>query len=195
MRAILTISGFVATAVLAAAAVLVCYTVLPLGFILMSLRAPGCEQRKMLAQAPSPDGVWVAAIYNNICSDGAFVTTIDDTVEITPLDEQPSPVPSTGVVFGMDDFPSDTQKPLAVTWLGPRSLEVTIPNDASAGKQEFAYADVAITYKYVPDDPVERSCLKQWRSMPTEEMLRRNQSPTDNIRAFLLRCKAESGAR
>jgi hypothetical protein len=149
----------------------------------------------MLAQAPSPDGAWIAAIYNNICSDGGFVTTIDDTVEITRPGDQPSPMPSAGVVFGMDDRPYDTQKPLAVTWLDRRSLEVTIPNDASAGKQELSYADVIITYKYVPDDPVERACLKQWRFLPTQEQVRRSQLPTENIRAFLSTCKAEARPR
>jgi hypothetical protein len=154
MKSIGTTSAFVAATALAAGAALVCYVLVSLGAAILTPRpAPGCGQRKMLAQAPSPDGAWVAVIYNNICSD--FVTTIDDTVEITPPNEQPSPVPSTGVVFGMDDRPFNTQKPLAVTWLSLRSLEVTIPNDASAGKQEFVYADVTIIYKYVPDDPVE----------------------------------------
>ena len=192
MKQIPSISAVVAAAALAAAAVLIFSTLSP---ILSPWRAPGCEQRAMLAQAPSPDGAWVAAIYNNICSDGAFVTTIDDTVEITRPDEPSSPVPSTGVVFGMDDRPYDTKKPLAVTWLDRRSLEVTIPNDAWAGKQELAYADVTITYKYVPDDPVERACLKQWRSLPTQDQVRRSQSATENIRAFLSKCEAESRPR
>ena len=49
----------------------------------MAFGSAGCEQRNLLARATSPDGTWVASIYNNVCSDGAFVTTIDDTVEIT----------------------------------------------------------------------------------------------------------------
>jgi hypothetical protein len=155
--------------------------------------APGCEQHKVLARAISPDGAWVAAIYNNICSDEAFVTIVENTVEITRPNEKASPAPSTGTVFGMDDRPSDIEKSLAVTWTAPRNLEVTIPNDALAGKQELAFADVVISYKHVPDDPIERACLKQWRSLPTEEMVRRSFVPTENIKAFLAKCHAEGG--
>jgi hypothetical protein len=161
----------------------------------MASGSPGCEQRKVLARATSPDGAWVATIYNNICSDGAFVTTIDDTVEITRPEEKASPVPSNGTVFGMDDRPFDIEKPLAVTWTGPRGLEVTIPNDAWAGKQASAFADVVISYKYVPDDPIERACLKQWRSLPTEEMVRRSLMPSENIKVFLATCHTEGGPK
>ena len=66
-----------------------------------------------------------------------------------------------------------------------------MPNDAWAGTQESSYADVTISYKYVPDDPVERSFLKQWQSLPSEEWARRSFSPTDNIKAFLAKCHAE----
>jgi hypothetical protein len=161
----------------------------------MAFGSPGCDQRKALARATSPDGTWVASIYNNICSDGGFVITIDDTVEITRPNEDASPIPSTGTVFGMDDHPLDVQTPLAVMWTGQRNLEVTIPNDAWAGKQESAFADVIISYKYVPDDPVERACLKQWRSLPSEEMVRRSLSPTDNVEAFLANCHAKGAPK
>ena len=161
----------------------------------MTFDAPGCEQRNLLARAASPDGGWVASIYTNICSDGAFVTVISDTVEIARSNEEDSPIPSTGTVFGMDDHPFNVQKPLAVTWTGRRDLEITIPNDAWAGKQELAFADVIISYKYVPDDPVERACLKQWRSLPVEETVRRNSSPSENINAFRANCHAAGGPK
>jgi hypothetical protein len=161
----------------------------------MAFQPPGCEQRKALSQATSPDGAWVATIFNNICNDGAFVTVISDSVEITRPDEQPAPIPRAGVVFGMDDHPFDVPKALSVKWITPRSLEITVPNDAWAGKQESSYADVTISYKYVPDDPVERSCLKQWQSLPSEESVRRSFSPTDNIKAFLAKCHAEGAPR
>ena len=90
----------------------------------------------------------------------------------------------------MDDHPFDVQKPLAVTWTRQRNLEITIPNDAWAGKQQLAFADVIISYKYVPDDPVERACLKRWRSLPVEEMVRRSSSPSENISSFRASCHA-----
>jgi len=172
-------------AAIALAAVLLAY---------VELRAPrpGCEIRTILSQSEAPDHAWVATIWNSVCSDGWFVTTIDDTVEIRTPNEPAAPVP-TGVVFGMDDHPFGVQKTLAVRWIAPRSLEITIPNDAWAGVQKSTFGDVTITYKYVPDDPVERACLRVWRSLPTEEMVRRSQSPTDNIKAFVAKCHAEGG--
>jgi hypothetical protein len=158
---------------------------------LAPFRASNCEQRDVFSQATSPDGVWVATLYYNVCSDGAFVTTVTDTVEIKRPNDQSTPIPSAGTVFGMDDHPYGVPKTLAVRWTAPRHLEVTIPNDAWAGRQESAFADIAVSYKYDPDDPAERACLKEWRSLPTDEMVRRNFSPTEGIKAFLARCHAE----
>src|SRR6266850_4209655 len=91
-----------------------------------STRASGCRTGSI---APSP------TLYNNICSDGAFVTTISDSVEVTRRNEPATPMPVAGrTVFGMDDHPYDVPKPLAVRWTAQRSLEITIPNDALVGK-------------------------------------------------------------
>jgi len=160
------------------------------GLFFVGFPPPGCDERKMLSKAVSPDGAWVATVYNNICSDGGFVTMISDTVEITRPGEPAAPIPNAGVVFGMDDHPFDVEKALSVKWIAERGLEITVPNDASAGTQDSTYADLTISYKYVPDDPVERGCLKQWRSLPTDEMVRRSFTPADNLNAFLTRCQA-----
>jgi hypothetical protein len=162
--------------------------------VVLASCSDACEQRKVLAQAASPDGAWVATVYYNVCALGPLVTAVSDTVEVARPNEKPTPVPSPATVFGMDDY-YDDNKPISVAWIGPRNLEITIPNDASAGKQDSAFADITISYKYMPDDPVERACLKQWRSLPVEEMVRRNSSSAENIKAFLSKCKAESTAR
>src|SRR5258708_40091887 len=143
-----------------AAAVLIwCSNSNAMGFL---FRPPNCEQRQVLSQAMSPDGAWVATLYNNICSDGAFVTTISDSVEVTRRNEPATPMPVAGrTVFGMDDHPDGVPKPLAVRWTAQRGLEITIPNDALAGNQEVAFADITISYKYIPDDPAERAGLKK----------------------------------
>jgi hypothetical protein len=156
--------------------------------------APGCERREVLGQAVAPDGAWVATVYYNVCTAEPFVTTVSDTVEVVRPSEKPTPVPSPATVFGMDDHYGDS-KTISAAWIGARNLEITIPNDAAAGKQDSTFADITVSYKYVPDDPAERVCLRQWRSLPTEEMVRRNSYPTENIKAFLSRCKAESTAR
>ncbi len=147
----------------------------------------------MLARATSPDAVWVATAYDSSWTDGGFVTTFTATVEITRPDEKTSPCPSDGTVFTMDAVPF--HGPMTVSWTGPRNLDVTIPNDAWIYRQEPAFADVAIAYKYVPDDPIERACWKKWRSLPSDQMLKRRSGPdaVENSKMFFVRCRAEAG--
>jgi hypothetical protein len=153
-------------------------------------RPPDCEIRQVLSQAPSPDGAWVATVYFNVC--GACVTSDFYSVEVTPPDEPATPMPEAGrTVFGMDY--SGAPKPFAVRWTAQRSLEITIPNDARAAKQEEAFADMTISYKYVPDDPAERACLRKWYSQSIDEQVRRNLSPNENLKVFVAKCRAEGG--
>jgi hypothetical protein len=53
------------------------------------------------------------------------------------------------------------------------------------------FVDIAISYRYVPDDSVERECRKEWYSMPAAEAVRRMQSPNDGLTAFVARCRTE----
>jgi hypothetical protein len=53
---------------------------------------------------------------------------------------------------------------------------------------------VTITYKYA-DDPVARACLKQWRSLPDDERVKRSDSPTENITVFLAKCEADGRSK
>jgi hypothetical protein len=163
--------------------------------MLMQFQAPGCEVRKELARAASPDGKWVASVYDSSWTDGGFVTTFTDTVEITRPDEKVSPCPSAGTVFAMDGV--DADDPIVVTWTGPRNLEVTIPNKAEVDTQKTAFSDVRISYKYVPDDPVERACWAKWRALPSEEWIRLTMGPdaVEKSNMFFARCRAEAGTR
>jgi hypothetical protein len=154
--------------------------------------ASRCEQRQVFAEVPSPDGSWTARFYQNVCGGGFGTTYVDDSVEIARPDEAPHPLPTVGVVFEMHDRYYSQPRPMALQWLSAQELEITIPNDVAAGTQQSTFGDLAISYKYTPDDPIERACLKQWRALPTDEMVRRSQSPTENQKAFLAGCKANS---
>jgi hypothetical protein len=154
-----------------------------------------CEQRQVFAEAPSSDGSWTARFYLNVCGGGFGTTYVDDTVEIARPNEAPHPLPTIGVVFEMHDPSSGQPRPMALKWLGARELEITVPNDVAAGTQQSAFADLAVSYRYVPDDPIERACLKQWRTLPTDELLRRSQSSTENMKVFLTECRAKSSWR
>jgi hypothetical protein len=176
-------------------AILLAFSALPLRIFYWAFASgeSGCAPRQVFVDARSPDGAWVARGYKNMCWAG-FVTTLDDTVGIARPNEPEHPQPNAGVVFAMDDSAYENPSPLALRWLDAKQLEITIPNHAWAGKQQSAFADVTISYKYVPDDPVERTCLKRWRALPTEEMVRRNPSATENIKAFLIQCHAADTA-
>jgi hypothetical protein len=151
----------------------------------------GCDQRQVFAEAESPDGAWVARFYQNACGGGMGTGYVDDTVEITRPGEPPQPVPTTGVVFEMNDYFYDQPKPMTLRWLDDRRLEVTIPNDAWAGRQQETHENLAISYRYLNDDPIERACLKQWHLLPIDEQVRRSMSPKENIKIFLAQCHAE----
>jgi hypothetical protein len=168
---------------------------LGINYRLFAIGEGGCEQRQVFAEAVSPDGSWVARFYQNVCGGGFGTTYIDDTVEVARPNEAAHPVPTVGVVFEMQDHFYDQPKPMALRWLSAREIEVTIPNDAWAGTQQSTFGDLVISYRYTPDDPIERTCLKQWRTLPTEEMVRRSLSANENLKAFLARCHAESAHR
>jgi hypothetical protein len=155
----------------------------------------GCEERERLARAMSPDGAWVATVYDNWWTDGGFVTEIFATVEITRPDEKTSSCPSTGTVLAMDAVP--TVGPIAVRWTAPRTLDISIPKNEQIGKQEPAYADVAISYRYAADDPVEAACWKRWQALPGGEgaKLQKGSDGIVDAEAFLAKCRAEIGAR
>ena len=162
------------------------------GFYLVfgSLGPHECEPRQVFAEAVSPDGSWTARFSRNVWC-GGLVTAVDDTVEIVRPNEMSQSLPTVGVVFGMDDPTYGRPRPMALKWLSTKELEITIPNDAWVARQQSTLADIAISYKYTPDDPTERACLKRWRALPTDEMVRRMQSRTDDARAFLAKCEAD----
>ena len=122
-----------------------------------------CEQRQAFTEAASPDGSWIARAYENVCGGGFGTTYVDDTVEIARPDGPGHPEPTDGVVFQME-YSYNRPRPIALKWLNERQIEVTIPNDAWAGTQQLAFADIIISYRYIGDDPVERACIKQWRA-------------------------------
>jgi hypothetical protein len=81
--------------------------------------------------------------------------------------------------------------PRTVTWNGPRNLEITIPNDARSGRQDRTYRDIIISYRYVPDDPIQRACINEWRDRDSRRPAR-DTTPHDRA-AFLEHCASVLG--
>jgi hypothetical protein len=148
----------------------------------------GCEPRQIHAEATSIDGAWIATSYTDTCVQGPFTTVVYDSVEIRGAHE-PAPRAPKKAVFAKDSYPSEL--PLAVTWIAPRILEIRLPNLSSIGKQQTEFADVAIVYKYGPDDPVGRICSKRWSvAMSDARSLER---PQPDQGAFFAACRGTAG--
>ena len=150
-----------------------------------------CEQRKVFAEKVSPDGAWVARLFRNVCGGGFGTGYVDFTVEIARPDEPPPRVQAANAVFEMVDDGDDKPKPMTLRWLDEKKLEIAIPNGARAGRQQETYANLAISYRYLNDDPIERACIQRWRSLRIDEQVHRSMSPKENMTAFLAQCHTE----
>jgi hypothetical protein len=124
-------------------------------------RAADCEGRDLLAEAASPDGKRVASLYSNVCAAG-MVTSTSVTAEVRAAGRRPPVNPGPGVVFGMEDFGPSSRADLKLEWKSADQLLVTVPNEAWIGTQLAEFDGVAVAYRYQPDDPASRRCLKEW---------------------------------
>jgi hypothetical protein len=122
----------------------------------------GCE-REAISMLMSPDDTWIALVYENICSDGAFVTTVTDTVQLARRDttdtikliwhvEEPKHEKD---VFTVDEGGHPQDRPLT-RWLSPQKLQITVPNKSLIGLQKNSYEGIEVVIKFEPDDPTER---------------------------------------
>ncbi|HVZ52943.1 MAG TPA: hypothetical protein VG986_13315 [Pseudolabrys sp.] len=122
----------------------------------------GC-QRETISVLTSPDDTWVALVQEDVCSDGFFVTTITDTIQLTRRDAtgviqlatHPDKPKHENDVFALDEHGDPENRPLT-RWLSPTKLQVTVPNKSLIGLHKTSYEGIEIVVKYEPDDPVER---------------------------------------
>ena len=125
----------------------------------------GC-QRQTISMLMSPDDAWVALVHEDICSDGYFVTTVTDTVQLVRRDTTDAVVLAWHAdepkhdndVFALDEHGHPENRPLT-RWLSSQKLQITIPNKSTIGLQKSGYEGIEIVLNYEPDDPTER---EQW---------------------------------
>jgi hypothetical protein len=133
-----------------------------LGGTALAQEKGGC-QRETISVLMSPDDTWVALVQEDTCSDGYFVTTVTDTVQLARRDTtdtvqltRHADVPKhENDVFALDEHGRPENRPLA-RWLSPQELQVMIPNKSLIGLQKNSYESIEIVIKYEPDDPAER---------------------------------------
>jgi len=122
----------------------------------------GCW-RSTISALTSPDDAWVALVRQDVCSDGAFVTTVVDKVQLVrrnsigtiPLGPLPDEPIHENDVFAVEDGGHPADRPL-IRWLSADKLEISIPNRIHIGLQKSEYEGVQIVVKRNPDDPIAR---------------------------------------
>src|ERR1700678_2404958 len=83
-----------------------------------------CEAISNLA---SPDGIWTALVYADLCSHGpAFTTVMLDKVQLVRRGEE---LRQDGDVLVLDQSSNPAGRPLA-QWLSPQKVQITIPNNS-----------------------------------------------------------------
>jgi hypothetical protein len=132
-------------------------------------RAEGGCWSSTISALISPDDVWVALVRQEICSDGLFVTTVVDKVQLVrrisidtiPLGPRPDEPIHENDVFGIEEAGYPPIRPLT-RWLSPDQLEISIPNLIPVGSQKSEYEGVQIVVKHNPDDPAASAAREQW---------------------------------
>jgi hypothetical protein len=134
----------------------------------------GC-QREAISVLMSPDDAWVALVQEDICSDGYFVTTVTDTVQLSPrgatdavqLTSHSDKPKHENDIFALDEHGHPEMRPLT-RWLSPQQLQITVPNKSLIGLQKSSYEGIEVVVKFEPDDPAERERWLKSLGLPTK---------------------------
>lgn len=146
---------------------------------LISLSAAGYAQegggclRETISIQASPDDKWIALVQEDTCSDGHFVTVVNDVVELTLrngletilLKQHPDAPRHENDIFSTEEHGAPEFRPVT-RWLTPTSLEITVPNKSLIGLKKKTYEGIDISVKYVPDNLKEREEWRKSRNLP-----------------------------
>jgi hypothetical protein len=106
--------------------------------------AGSCAQEKISSDV-SPNGSWSAVLLEENCTDGMFVSTAVDIIQLVGPDEIPN---RANDVFTVDRPAVDHPK-LAIEWLSSEELRIIVPNNYPLGTAKSSYrgVHVQVTYK------------------------------------------------
>jgi hypothetical protein len=123
-----------------------------------------CE-RKTISMLMSPDDFWIVFVHEDTCSGESFATTgITDTIQLVRAGGE---VSEQGDIFAVEEHGNPLNR-LLTQWLGPRRLQITVPNRSLIGLKKRRYEDVEIIMKYEPDDPAERARFLKELGLPAD---------------------------
>ena len=112
----------------------------------------GCS-RDAVDMLASPDGDWEAFVQDEICSDGAFVTTVVDFVQLARRGMKPT---RKNDVFAIQAH--GVYRPL-LHWQSSHELQITVPDKSYIGLRKHSYRGVDVVVRFDHDDPTERNKL------------------------------------
>ena len=112
---------------------------------------PGCS-RDEIGMMWSPDNSWLALMQEEVCSDGGYVTTIIDYVQLVRRGVKPT---RENDVFAIEEHGDAKLRPV-LQWLSSTKLQITVPNISTVDFQKSNYRGLDIVVKFDPDDPAVR---------------------------------------
>jgi hypothetical protein len=110
----------------------------------------GCDESRTLSVHPSPDGIWTADIFEEVCTDGAFVTVAATLIRLrrTEATEKPQEVVRTEAFDGAS----------SVTWRDNQTLEVVVPGYPPPFCHTHSFNGVAVLLHRYPHWPSLPAC-------------------------------------
>jgi hypothetical protein len=123
----------------------------------------GCS-RDLIGIAVSPDDSRVALVQEEVCSDGAFQTTILDYVQLVRRGAEPT---RENDIFAVDEHGVAKYRPL-LQWLSPQELQITVPNKSLIDLRKSRYEETEVFVKFNPDNPIERDRFLEENGLPPD---------------------------
>jgi hypothetical protein len=108
----------------------------------------GCS-RDTIGTFASPDDNWVAFVQEEICSDGAFTTTVDDYVQLAQRGPEPT---HENDIFAVEEHGHTDNRPVLL-WQSSHKLQITVPNKSLIGLRKHSYHGIDVVVRFDHDDP------------------------------------------
>lgn len=113
-------------------------------------QAGRCEQMDT-TDLKSPDGVWIARVYGEVCDQG-LMTSASVAIDLVRADN----VGYRQSIFGMTMPPKHNDWP-RVTWPSAKKVIVRVPSSAEIGLQMAYFQGVEVDVHFCPGGPAERA--------------------------------------
>jgi hypothetical protein len=109
-----------------------------------------CQEAWTSTPSPSPDSTWIAVVHQRVCS-GIGTGGQDVMVDVAPAKD-----PKAAMTILSPDGAWTRPDDVTVRWLGPNSLEASVPNRTHFGVITTWYRGVDVHVRYLNDNPADR---------------------------------------